>query len=174
MPKTINPALEAQAKEFSYQVLSTPYGSEPVPVGWIDTEGTDYDFINNPDLVEAFDVGARYLATTDFGKYILEDWRDERASYKEDDKSYSTADFLEDLGYLENYTGRNLLNLMKYYLSSRGIKDGAWLHDATFTSDDGKYRALTFVPLSFREHDGWMWFEEITTNSGFAISHDIL
>jgi len=176
MPLTIDPALTLQAEGLGDLFIETQYRNDygAAPEGWTFVEGQGYDFPKFTDLLEAFTVGAKYLQSTDFGQSILQEWRDERSSYKQEDRSYSTQDFVDDLGYLENFTGRNLTQLMKYYLSPAGVVDGAWLHGNSWTSEDGVWVARTFVPMSFREYDQFLVLTEVATGRSIAVPHNDL
>lgn len=178
MKLTINPALEAEANAFGDKLLEAFYSSTAE-----DIEGFSYseDEINikaDPNALEAFKVGTKYLQGTDFAKDILEDFRDyrdgEKEYAKEEGRTYLMADFMEDLGYLEGFTGRNATQLTKYYLSENAIDDGSWNLMFSMVSDDGDTVAYHFCPLSFREHDGILWYGKVSTGEGICIPFDTL
>lgn len=170
MKSVADPAMKSLVEEWNWKLFFTGEDVE----GWTPGIYMEEDFASDPKVLEGFTVATKLLQSTDFGQGVLVDWRDEREFIKEVEPGLTTADFVEELGYLEGFTGRNLTQLMKYYLSPRAIVDGAWSHEGCLTSDDGKYLAHFFVPLSFREHDGFLWMEEVATGKGWAVGHDEL
>ena len=177
MKLSIDHDLQREAEDFSDALITAMQSTDLPPAGWRTVNiasAVPGDTSFEPGALAAFTIAGKYLQSQDFGKDLLEEWRDERADGKQHDSSYSMADFMEDLGYLENFTGRNLTQLVKYYLSPAAIEDAGWDHMATVESADGKYTAYLFCPISFREHDGIMWYQENATGRGIAIPHDEL
>jgi hypothetical protein len=178
MKLTINTALEAEAKKFANTILESFYNSSAEDIEGFSYSEKEIKIKADPKVLEAFKVGTKYLQGTDFGKEILQDFRDEREDYKEmakeDGLTYLMADYMADIGYLEGFTGRNATQLTKYYLSENAIEDGSWNLMFTMISDDGETVAYHFCPLSFREHDGILWYGKVSTGEGICIPFDTL
>lgn len=148
-------------------------GRAAIP-GWLKQKELGYGFQSDLELVAAFDAGGAHLAKSSFGMEILEEWREEREYGKEHDPSYTMATFMEDLGYLEDFTGRNLTQLVRFYLSSRGASSGSWLHTGTWAQEQGTLVAHAFYPPAFREHDSWVWVGDSITLRGYAVGYSEL
>jgi hypothetical protein len=179
MKLTINESLLPEAEKLGDQILESIYDSKNVLTGFTLKEHDAAGGIKeDPSILEAFKVGTKYLQRADFGKEILQDFRDDREDAqqfaKEQGETYLMEDFMEDLGYLEGFTGRNLTQLTKYYLSEKAIDDGSWNLEFTVVSDDGDIIAYSFCPLSFREHDGILWYQKVSTGEGICIPFDML
>ena len=177
MKLTVDTALQRAAEDFSDATIREVHnGGGMAPASWAYREGLERAFAQDPTVLAVFTAATKHLQTTSFAADLLEEWRDERAYYKKEDPSFTMADFMGEAldGYLERFTGRNLTQLVKYYLSPRAIDDGDWFHAATWTSEDGRYVAYGFTSFSFREHDGFLWFQEVATGRGVAVPHDEL
>ncbi len=178
MTLKINESLKDEAQKLGDLILDSIYESEELEGYTLEDNPDAGGILENSEILEAFTAAMKSLQGTDFAKAILEDFRNERADAKEFAKeegdTYLMADFMEDLGYLEGFTGRNLTQLTKYYLSEKSIDDAGWNLMFTVVSDDGDTIAYQFCPVSFREHDGILWFQKVSTGEGVCIPLDTL
>lgn len=178
MKLTINESLLPEAEKLGDLILDSIYESEDPEGFTLKYNEASIGIKDDPSILEAFKVGTKYLQGADFGKELLQDFRDDRedaqAVAKIQGETYLMEDYMEELGYLEGFTGRNLTQLVKYYLSEKAIDDGSWTLMFTVVSDDGDTIAYSFCPMSFREHDGILWYQKVSTGEGICIPFDDL